>query len=131
MNCLCNLLDICQTSLLRDQFFWFLTELPHILITQLKKKLINIRLLCLPSNTTRELQLLDKSVYRSFEAHWDQEVLKLKVLKVWSKCMINENIIHKFRAIELYPYDESIPLSAFAPSELIEQIQTQLEPNRI
>ena len=31
--------------------------------------------LCLPSNATHELQPLDKAVYRSFEHHWDSELL--------------------------------------------------------
>lgn len=34
-----------------------------------------IVLYCLPSNTTHELQPLDKSVNKSYEHHWDQEVL--------------------------------------------------------
>ena len=34
-----------------------------------------IHLYCLPSNTTHELQPLDKSVFRSFETYWDEEVL--------------------------------------------------------
>ncbi|CAG9585538.1 unnamed protein product [Danaus chrysippus] len=34
-----------------------------------------ITLYCLPSNTTHELQPRDKSVYRSFEHHWDQELI--------------------------------------------------------
>ncbi|KAJ8948410.1 hypothetical protein NQ318_009921 [Aromia moschata] len=105
----------------------------------------NITLLCLPSNTTHELQPLDKSVYRSFEAHWDQEVFmfweshpdrritksrfNLIFTKVWSRCMTNENIINGFRTTQ---YDESaIPLSAFAPSEPTECFESQLEPNRI
>ncbi|XP_018300373.1 uncharacterized protein [Mycetomoellerius zeteki] len=36
----------------------------------------DIVLYCLSSNTTHELQPLDKSVYRSFEHHWNQEFLK-------------------------------------------------------
>lgn len=93
----------------------------------------DITLLCLPSNTTHELQPLDKSVYRSFEAHWDQEVLRFwesnpdrqitkmrfnKIFSVvWSRCMTQENIVNGFRATGLFPYDPSaIPLAAFAPS---------------
>lgn len=36
---------------------------------------LDISLYCLPSNTTHELQPLDKAVYRSFEHHWDAEIL--------------------------------------------------------
>lgn len=36
---------------------------------------LGIHLYCLPSNTTHELQPLDKAVYRSFEHHWDAELL--------------------------------------------------------
>lgn len=101
-----------------------------------------ITLLCLPSNTTHELQPLDKAVYRSFEAHWDQQVLLYwekhpeRVItksrfnhifsKVWSRCMTNENIVSGFRATGLYPYDPSaIPFSAFAPSTLTERPDNQ------
>ena len=36
----------------------------------------DVVLFCLPSNTTHELQPMDKSVFRSFEHYWDTEVLK-------------------------------------------------------
>ncbi|KAJ8941509.1 hypothetical protein NQ314_010378 [Rhamnusium bicolor] len=92
-----------------------------------------IKLLCLPSNTTHELQPLDKSVYRSFESHWDQEVLRYwdqhpdRVItkprfniifsKVWSKRMTQENIISGFKATGIFPFNPStIPEAAFAPS---------------
>ncbi|KAK9739770.1 DDE superfamily endonuclease [Popillia japonica] len=35
----------------------------------------DIVLYCIPSNTTHELQPLDKPVFRSFEYHWDQQVM--------------------------------------------------------
>ena len=35
-----------------------------------------IKLFCPPSNTTHELQPMDKSVFRAFEAYLDEEVLK-------------------------------------------------------
>lgn len=95
----------------------------------------NIVLYCLPSNTTHELQPLDKSVNRSYEHYWDEEVLlyayqhpnqKLTKMrfnkiftKVWSKCMTPSNIVNGFRATGLYPYDPNvIPEEAFAPSML-------------
>lgn len=104
---------------------------------------VDIILYCLPSNTTHELQSLDKSVYRSFEHHWDQELLKYQdkhrdrkfnktsfnivFSAVWSKCMTHKsNIINGFRVVGLYPSDpETIPESAFAPSVLTERPITE------
>uniref|UniRef100_A0A2A4JD70 HTH CENPB-type domain-containing protein n=1 Tax=Heliothis virescens TaxID=7102 RepID=A0A2A4JD70_HELVI len=98
---------------------------------------LGIHLYCLPSNTTHELQPLDKAVYRSFEHHWDAEVLLFldqnrdkKLTKarfntilrsVWSKCMTQDNILSGFRATGLYPFNpQAIPETAFAPSILTE-----------
>ncbi|XP_050301244.1 uncharacterized protein LOC126739540 [Anthonomus grandis grandis] len=95
---------------------------------------LDIDLYCLPSNTTHELQPLDKSVYRSFEHHWDNEVLlfldqnpnkkltkshfNIILSNVWSKCMTHSNIINGFKA-GLFPLNpEAIPETAFAPSIL-------------
>ncbi|XP_072378057.1 uncharacterized protein [Diabrotica undecimpunctata] len=36
----------------------------------------DITLFCLPSHTTHELQPMDKSVFKSFESFWDDEVLR-------------------------------------------------------
>ncbi|XP_046975196.1 uncharacterized protein LOC124541384 [Vanessa cardui] len=97
----------------------------------------DIALYCLPSNTTHELQPLDKSVYRSFEHHWDQELLKfvsknperklnkssfnMILSEVWPKCMTHDNIVNGFKATGLYPFDpEAIAEEAFAPSALTE-----------
>lgn len=96
-----------------------------------------ITLYCLPSNTTHELQPMDKSVYRSFEHHWDQELIKyvsqhpqrtlnktsfnVILSQVWPKCMTINNISNGFRATGLYPYNQDvIPEEAFAPSALSE-----------
>lgn len=95
----------------------------------------DIVLYCLPSNTTHELQPLDKSVNRSYEHYWDEEVLlyayqhpnqKLtkmrfnkKFTKVWSRCMTQKNIVNGFRTTGLYPYNpNAIPEEAYAPSIL-------------
>ncbi|XP_046975202.1 uncharacterized protein LOC124541391 [Vanessa cardui] len=98
---------------------------------------LGITLYCLPSNTTHELQPMDKSVYRSFEHHWDQELIKYVnqqpertlnktsfnfiLSQVWPKCMTINNIVNGFRATELYPFNpDAIPEEAFAPSVLSE-----------
>ncbi|KAL7635492.1 UNVERIFIED_CONTAM: hypothetical protein RMT77_014561 [Armadillidium vulgare] len=98
---------------------------------------LDIALYCLPSNTTHELQPLDKAVYRSFEHHWDSEVLTFmeqnpnkKLTKarfnsilsnVWSKSMTHNNIISGFRATGLYPLNpQAIPETSVAPSLLTE-----------
>jgi len=73
-----------------------------------------IHLFCLPSNTTHELQPMDKSVFRSFETYWDEEVLKFwrlhpdrQVTKdrfgkiftpVWYKALTPQNIINGFKS---------------------------------
>ena len=50
----------------------------------------DIILFCLPSNTTHELQPMDKCVFRSFEHFWDQKILAYLPrpgnyqIKVWS-----------------------------------------------
>ena len=96
-----------------------------------------ITLFCLPSNTTHELQPLDKAVFKSFEAFWDDAVLRFWMnnpersirrtvfgrifSEVWSKAMTAGNIISGFRATGIYPFNPTvIPESAFAPSCLTE-----------
>lgn len=103
---------------------------------------LGIRLFCLPSNTTHELQPLDKAVYRSFEYHWDQELLRFWdrhperrlnkarfstiFSKVWTNCMTPKNILSGFTATGMFPLDPSaIPETAYAPSLATER---PLEP---
>lgn len=103
----------------------------------------NITLLCLPSNTTHELQPLDKSVFRSFEHFWDEEVLRYwiqeperKITKgrfgsilsaVWPKAMSPQNLMAGFRATGIYPFNpNAIPETAFAPSVLTERTTREL-----
>lgn len=68
----------------------------------------DIVLYCLPSNTTHELQPLYKSVNKSFEHYWDQEILRYMYqnperfitktsfnaifTKVWLQCLTHNNI---------------------------------------
>lgn len=92
-----------------------------------------ISLYCLPSNTTHELQPLDKAVFRSFEYHWDDEVMLYwsnngeraitkqrfgKILnKVWDKSMTPSNIKSGFQATGIFPFNpNAIPEESFAPS---------------
>ena len=93
-----------------------------------------VTLFCLPSNTTHELQPMDKTVFRAFEAYWDEVVLKFwrqhpdrsitkerfgKVFTpVWNKAMSVSNIVSGFRATGICPFDRNaIPDMTFALSE--------------
>ncbi|XP_050298658.1 tigger transposable element-derived protein 1-like isoform X2 [Anthonomus grandis grandis] len=103
-----------------------------------------ISLLCLPSNTTHELQPLDKSVFRSFEQFWDEEVLNYwmrepdrKITKgrfgyilskIWPKAMSPQNLMSGFRVTGIYPFNpDAIEEAAFAPSLLTEKPQERAE----
>ncbi|CAK1582436.1 unnamed protein product [Parnassius mnemosyne] len=107
----------------------------------------NIVLYCLPSNTTHELQPLDKSVNKSYEHHWDEAVLNFLYTnpdrtmskttfnrifsQVWPKCITHSNIVNGFAATGLFPFNpEAIPEEAYAPSVLSEIAcpQTSVEP---
>lgn len=95
-----------------------------------------ITLFCLPSNTTHELQPMDRSVFRSFEYNWDKVVLnfwdnlnksksneeqdvdrritKMRFgrlfSKVWDMSMTPSNIKSGFRVTGNYPFNpEAIP----------------------
>nr|XP_022903948.1 uncharacterized protein LOC111416214 [Onthophagus taurus] len=111
---------------------------------------LDVSLYCLPSNTTHELQPLDKSVFRSFEHYWDTELLNyweatnvpcrtlkkdrfgIVFNKVWQQCMLISNIQSGFRATGIYPFDPSvIPETAFSPSLLThKQQETEAEPKK-
>lgn len=96
---------------------------------------LGITLFCLPSNTTHELQPLDKCVFRSFEHYWDEEVLLYwttfperkitrtrfgKILSnVYPKSVSAKNLQSAFEATGIFPYNpNAIPEIAFAPSRL-------------
>ncbi|XP_013200639.2 uncharacterized protein LOC106143167 [Amyelois transitella] len=93
----------------------------------------NIKLFCLPSNTTHELQPMDKSVFHSYEYYWDEEVLRYWSInqdrkitkqrfgiifsKVWDKAATPANIRAGFEATGIFPFDpQKIPEEAYAPS---------------
>lgn len=97
----------------------------------------DIKLFCLPSNTTHELQPLDKSCYGPFETFWDEQVLlyldqtshdditKARFGKifspVWDKVMKPENVKSGFKGTGIYPFNPNvIPEQAFAPSDVTE-----------
>lgn len=115
------------------------SHLSPVIVEEAEKH--NVILFCLPSNTTHELQPMDKSVFRSFETYWDEEVLKFwrqfpdRVLSkdrfgkiftpVWLKSMSMNNIVSGFKATGIYPFDKNIiPDSAYAPSDITFQEQT-------
>ncbi|KAK9696824.1 DDE superfamily endonuclease [Popillia japonica] len=117
-----------------------------------------VRLFCLPSNTTHELQLMDKSVFRAYESYWDEEVILLwtqhacgqgdsmeeiiadRVIRkskfgkifswAWMKAATSSNVMSGFKAIGMCPFDPSaIKDEAFAPSELTQRPDPTGEKN--
>lgn len=97
-----------------------------------------VTLFCLPSNTTHELQPMDKAVFKAFETYWDEEVMLYwtnkpnrtinkftfgKIFsKVWPRATTPTNVMAGFRATGIFPYDPNIiPDVAFAPSEITER----------
>jgi hypothetical protein len=96
----------------------------------------DITLLCLPSQTTHELQPVFKSVFGPFEHYWDKQVLLFyshstvctltnqrfgKIFtEVWDKAVTPANSKLGFRATGICPFNPSIfPDEAFAPSLVI------------
>lgn len=95
----------------------------------------DVTLYCLPSNTTHELQPMDKAVFRAFEYYWEDEVQKYLSIhkghtitkqrfgsiftKVWDRTMTPGNIKSGFEATGIYPFNkDAIPEIAFAPSSV-------------
>ncbi|XP_063241735.1 uncharacterized protein LOC134541920 [Bacillus rossius redtenbacheri] len=106
---------------------------------------VGVSLLCLPSNTTHELQPMDKSVFGPFEAYWDEELMKFwttyedRVFNkqhfgyvfspVWEKSTIPKNIKAGFEACGIFPFNPNrIPEQAFAPSETTTVPRVTLPP---
>lgn len=103
---------------------------------------LGVTLLLLPSNTTHELQPFDKSVFKSLETYWDEELLSywtafpsremnkgrfgIVFTKAWDRALMPKNVKAGFVACGISPYNPSIiPDEAFAPSEVTEvAIQT-------
>jgi hypothetical protein len=94
---------------------------------------LDIVMLCLPSNTTHELQPFDKALFRSMKFAWDAEVdlfwklndvRKMDKLdfckvfsRVWMRAATTSNIRSGFEACGVYPFNPArIPEEAFAPS---------------
>ncbi|XP_022910060.2 tigger transposable element-derived protein 1-like [Onthophagus taurus] len=107
-----------------------------------KAEELEIPLFCLPSNTTHELQPLDRAVFRSFEHFWDEELMTYwdqtpdrKLTKdrfshiftpVWEKCMSVANITSGFRVTGIYPFNpRAIPDVAYAPSSVCRPVENQ------
>ncbi|KAL0879664.1 hypothetical protein ABMA27_003379 [Loxostege sticticalis] len=127
-----------KESLSADLFVEFIQHLCHLSVEALDEADNNYMVLyCLPSITTHELQPLDKSVNKSFEHQWDEEVLNYlsasadrtltkatfnKIFtRVWPKCRTHNNTVNGFKATALFTFDpQVIPEEAFAPSVLSE-----------
>lgn len=98
---------------------------------------MGVTLLCLPSNTTHELQPLDKSVFGPFEKFWDDELMNFWTTfqdrelnkqrfgyvftPVWDKSATQKNVKAGFEACGIFPFNPNrIPVEAFAPSQTTE-----------
>ncbi|KAI5725143.1 hypothetical protein M8J77_011509 [Diaphorina citri] len=101
---------------------------------------LGLILFFLPSNTTHELQPLDKSVFKPFESFWDDELMLfwsrtndaimnkqrfgLIFTPAWDKATSPSNVRAGFEACGIYPFNPNrIPEEAFAPAELTEAVQ--------
>ena len=84
-------------------------------------------LFCLPSNTTHELQPMDKSVFSAFESYWNDELMNYWTrtedrdlpkhrfgnifIPVWEKAATPRNVSAGFEACGIYPWNPNrIPL---------------------
>lgn len=92
-------------------------------IIQMAKKR-DITMLCLPNVSTKELQPMHKGVYKSFEDHWDAEVLQLwsktpalpiieqnfgwVFKEAWERSMTLSSICSGFRLTGIFPYDRDV-----------------------
>lgn len=98
---------------------------------------MGVTLLCLPSNTTHELQPMDKSVFGPFETFWDDELMNFWTTfedhefnkqrfgyvftPVWDKSATPKNVKAGFEACGIFPLNPNkIPEEAFAPSQTTE-----------
>ena len=98
---------------------------------------------CLPSQTTHELQPMDKSVFGTSEHYWDEQVLLFYshstdrtltkhrfgtiFTEAWDKAATPANIKEGFHATGVYPFNPSvIPDRAFAPSLVTPNEDTQV-----
>ena len=105
---------------------------------------VGVTLLCLPSNTTHELQPMDKSVFGPFEKFWDDELMNFwsthkdrefnkqrfgyVFTPVWDKAATPKNVKAGFEACGIFPFNPNkIPEEAFAPS-LTTEIQRPVSP---
>lgn len=94
-----------------------------------------IELLCLPSNSTHELQPFDKTVFGPMETAWDDEVQlywdinsertlgKIQFCqifsKVWQRSVTPHNVKSGFEACGIFPFNPGrIPEEAYIPSEV-------------
>ncbi|GJQ66037.1 hypothetical protein Trydic_g4127 [Trypoxylus dichotomus] len=90
-----------------------------------------IHLYCLPSNTTHDLQPMDKGVFQAYEAYWDDELLKYwgnypaRVLNTErfsdvflpTQTMTISNSTSGFKAVRICPFDkDNLPVEANVPS---------------